>query len=819
MNTSKNNKPIKYIMKLLEETKYKYNMNFEEDIYPERLQYLIDHQDEFIEKFDKQGWDDTYNPFTIATKYLSKYNNGSVKVKYHQKNRVGRYFANGFLSMQSLNKEIRHSICKGYIDVDVENAHPVFLLFLCKKLGIPRDNLKYYVKNRKTCLKDLPNGKMVYLSLLNGGTKLYDDLDEVHKTEFIKDFKKEIENIHILLCQKFKKKYKKAKKERKEQGIDFNHKGSFVNKLLCDFENKVLMNIWEFYERPKNAVLCFDGIMIKDNKEVKLKECEAYIKKQMGLTVKLKVKPFDKGFDFTGTEMKEYKGIEYNTYFDYMKLVNQTLYMSSINAWLNNNVSLIDNGGKMTVLTKNGKMDRLTNQYAYSYSQIKTDVFLKTMNFKCLVFNDLYNEELALKVNNGTLNEKDLTPEEKMNIEQFLNGNKPYLAPIIMRAIEEREIKTYAGLEFEPFLKRNGEPKMYGAFNIFTGFPLEDVEENKDCEQFENSPLYNHIKIDMCNNNLEEFERLMDYIADMIQQPAKMRGNAHLFISEQGTGKGLLAFFIQKLLGINHCITFNNISDYFSNFNVEKSNKLFKVIEEISDKGEAFHKADILKADLTKDRERIEPKGIDAYTLNHYARYFLFSNNENAIYIENSDRRYTIHNIANTHANDKVYFKPMWDSVGNNDYCKNAFEFFANRKYEEINVMEAFINKSKKDQKLNNLSITLKMLLELLEDDFKNINRNEKGYCKISEFKDYCKDWCQENTGRFKLSTMKTQLKKFKLEEERIYDKKKKRVRVYNLNSEHIQELFKKYLKDDTMEFDIIKQHEADMDGCLFEKN
>lgn len=811
-----NNNFIKYIMELLEPSQQFEPCELKEHIYPERLKYLIDHQEEFIDKFDKQSWDDDYNPFTIATKYLEKYIGGYVKVSYHQKGGVGRYFADGSLSMQSLNKEIRHSICKGYIDVDVENAHPVFLLFICKKLNVPCVNLKKYVKNRDKYLKDLPNGKVVYLSLLNGGTKAYEDLDEKYKTTFLKDFKEEVVNIHKGLCTQFKKKYKQARKDRKAKGIDYNHRGSFVNKLLCDFENKVLQHIWAFYGKPLDAVLCFDGIMIKDHNDPKIEECEEYVKKQMGISIKLKIKPFDKGFDFSEIETQEFKEVEYKTYFDYMKLVNKTVYMQSINVWLENNISLIDNGGKLSVLTKNGKIDRLTDQYAYSFNQIKTDVFLKTTNFKCLVINEQYNKQLAEDVDEKRVDVADLTAEQKDSLEQFKNSKKPYLSPIVERAIESREIKTYAGLEFEPFLKRNGEPKMYNFFNTFTGFPLEDFEEVKGCKNFEDSLLYNHIKIDMCNNNLKEFDHLLDFIADMIQQPAMMRGNAHLFISEQGTGKGLLAFFIQKLLGINHCITFNNISDYFSNFNVDKSNKLLKVIEEVSDKGEAFYKADILKADLTKDRERIEPKGIDPYTLNHYARYLFFSNNDNAIYIENSDRRYTIHNIANTHANNKKYFKPMWDDVQDNNYCKNAFEFLAERKYDELNVMEAFVNQTKKDQKLNNLSITLKIIYELLIDDFKQLKRNENGYCKISDFKEYCQEWCQINSGRFKLSTMKTQLKKFKLEEERIHDDKKKRIRVYNFNNEYIKDLFRKYLKDDDMVFDIINHDEAEETKNLF---
>lgn len=805
-----------YIMNLLTRTDHTFK-TLQEDIYEDRLNYIINNEDLFSNQFDKTDWDKNYNPFTLAKNYLNKSINGKVNVLYRQRQGVGRFFAMKSLSLQSLSKEIRHSICKGYIDIDIENAHPTFLYYICKKMKIPHENLKKYVKNRDEILKEIgkDKGKKVFLSLLNGGNKAYDELE--NKTPFLQTFKIEIGNIHKLLCNHFKDKYNKNKTERIKSGNNFNHRGSFVNKLLCDFENKILMSMYEFYGKPNNCVWCFDGLMLKDDKgyENQLRECEEYVKEQYKINIKLKVKPFDKGFDLSKYVIPSYNGCLFNEYFDYMKFAgkNKEVELDLLEHWTNTNVFLIDGGGKNSILTRQKKIDRITKQTAFSYYQIKLDIFLKNMKINCLVKNPKFDPQLCCEIQSleeeakaegkkFNIDDLGLTLEQKKSLVRHLYTNlKDYFTEII----EDRVIKTYKDLEFIPYMKKNGEPNLYNSFNVFTGFPLEEYEyDDEEKHDFENSVFFNHIKTEMCNDNEAEFNHLLDYIADMIQKPDQMRGNAHLFISEQGTGKGLLAFFIQKLLGINHCITFDNIADYFSNFNADKSNKLFKVIEEVSDKGEAFYKADILKADLTKTRERIEPKGLDAYTLNHFARYFFFSNNDNAIYIENSDRRYTIHKIRNTYANNKKYFKPMWDDVNDNNYCKNAFEYFSNRKYEELDVMEAFINKAKKDQKLNNMSITLKMIYELIESDFEGMIRYDSGYCNVSDFKTFFKDWCEENGQRFKLSTMKTQLKKFGLEEERVYEEKK-RVRAYNMNSMFLQDKFKKFLKDDNMTFDIIK--------------
>jgi hypothetical protein len=57
------------------------------------------------------------------------------KVGYKQTHKdIGRYFAKGPFSLQSLPKEVRHTISKDYYyDVDIVNAHPVILHQYCKQ--------------------------------------------------------------------------------------------------------------------------------------------------------------------------------------------------------------------------------------------------------------------------------------------------------------------------------------------------------------------------------------------------------------------------------------------------------------------------------------------------------------------------------------------------------------------------------------------------------------------------------------------------------------------------------------------------------------
>jgi len=70
---------------------------------------------------------------------------------------------------------------------------------------------------------------------------------------------------------------------------------------------------------------------------------------------------------------------------------------------------------------------------------------------------------------------------------------------------------------------------------------------------------------------------------------------------------------------------------------------------------------DRLKGDQAKKYERIEKKGIDAYTIRNCARFWFFTNNRNATRVEGGARRNTYHEISGRYANNIEYFKPIWE--------------------------------------------------------------------------------------------------------------------------------------------------------------
>ena len=91
------------------------------------------------------------------------------------------------------------------------------------------------------------------------------------------------------------------------------------------------------------------------------------------------------------------------------------------------------------------------------------------------------------------------------------------------------------------------------------------------------------------------------------------------------------------------------------NFNSSIAKKLLTKVNEISDKGVHIDKHDQLKEKITCKYLTIEPKGFDSYQLDHVSRYIGFTNKDNILNIEESDRRFMMIKTENDMANNIPY--------------------------------------------------------------------------------------------------------------------------------------------------------------------
>lgn len=194
----------------------------------------------------------------------------------------GRLFSGG--SMQGIWSVYRGSLMNAIgTDIDMANAHPVILRYICKKHNIDCPQLEYYVNNRDACLSKFSNrsiGKTAYLMATNN------DKYSVKRgmPDHFKNYDKEMKRIQTELIKL--PEYNALIETIPESKLTDNYNGCAINRILCYYENIILQHAIHVVNNKglEIAILMFDGCMIYgdhyDN-TILLEDITKYVEEQM----------------------------------------------------------------------------------------------------------------------------------------------------------------------------------------------------------------------------------------------------------------------------------------------------------------------------------------------------------------------------------------------------------------------------------------------------------------------------------------------------------------------------------------------------------
>jgi hypothetical protein len=281
----------------------------------QELKYIVKNWDNYKNEcpVDKES-DYEYDPKKLCEKYISNYNK-FIKISYHKSknytSKLGRWFAKNGVGIQTFPRKIRHTICKGlYIDLDFKNCHPVILSTLCKNNNIECPYLNNYIENREILLAKWSNDldiskdecKINFLAMLNGNKTIYDIDNWV-------DMMMEFENIHksISALPIYENIYEEVRKNEIK-----NIFAKTINRILCDIENKCLVELYTIFKNKNMLyveidgvahIICaiiFDGLQIPDNEYNRerttpewLAKYSAIIENNTGYNLEITIKPFN----------------------------------------------------------------------------------------------------------------------------------------------------------------------------------------------------------------------------------------------------------------------------------------------------------------------------------------------------------------------------------------------------------------------------------------------------------------------------------------------------------------------------------------------
>jgi hypothetical protein len=680
-------------------------MEFIERLPLVKLHYLLSLSFKDYKPYDKSSSKnederkDNYNKMRNVCESFIK-TNGTIKRLYkftgdnnwgNDGQGAGRLFAVGS-GIQGLPKKIRGFLLDGITtDIDMVNAHPVILRFLCRKHNLPHKELSFYIENRDEVLSqfsDRETGKTLFLKATND-----DKLNKKEKNTIFKAYDKEMKATQKLLTKLTC--YESIVADVPSNKL-YNWYGSAMNRILCYYENKILQVIIDELNK-RNIEICapmFDGVMtygVIDS--TLLQELENTINKtfsqlDMKLSLKEHVKDIVMPDDFKLEDKPKLEIQELNTFdkvateFEktHCKIINKSMFIKEL-----------DN--EIIVMSK----EKLKTSYEHlTYQTIKDDKVQK----QGFIINWLQQND-----NQRCFDDVGVYP---------------------------------TGIQC---------PSKH--FNLWRKFPMEMINqyEKKEAEM---NLILNHIKI-LCGNDLDVYNYFIKWIAQMIQYPA-IKSICPTLISKQGAGKGTLMKLLRQMLGNDKVFETTTPSrDVWGDFNGRMCNTFLINLNELSKK-ETIECEGRIKGLITDPKLTINNKGVNQYDIDSYHRFIITTNNSEPINTSKDDRRNLIIRSSDEKCGDKDYFNKMHTILEDINVIKTCYDYFMGIEgMDKFNKIEMPLTSYQSN--LKELSVSpIEQWLEAFT--IKNYDKDQVELLGTETCKLF-KEWCEKNNVKYEIDSQK----------------------------------------------------------------
>ena len=181
--------------------------------------------------------------------------------------------------------------------------------------------------------------------------------------------------------------------------------------------------------------------------------------------------------------------------------------------------------------------------------------------------------------------------------------------------------------------------------NLFTGFTADKLT---NCKLVPIDLVLGHIKL-LCEDNVTYAEYVLNFLAHIIQYPAELTRTALVFKGIQGSGKGIFFnWFGKNIIGLKYHYTTadpTNITVHNDHLN----GKILINLDEVR-AADTYAAASQLKNKITEPIITLQNKYVKPFTVENYGRYIFFSNQDNPVKVEDTDRRYVIFKTSDRYA-------------------------------------------------------------------------------------------------------------------------------------------------------------------------
>jgi Family of unknown function (DUF5906) len=200
-------------------------------------------------------------------------------------------------------------------------------------------------------------------------------------------------------------------------------------------------------------------------------------------------------------------------------------------------------------------------------------------------------------------------------------------------------------------------------FNVWPGFAVEPSTAGA-CDLF-----LAHLRDVVCAGDEALYRWVLQWLAAMVQAPARLTGTALVFRGPMGSGKSYVGEVIGELLGTRLFGKVSKPDELTGKFNSHHQGKLLLQVEEGFFAGNRAA-VGALKNMITSDRVRIEKKYCDSYEIPNYCRLLITSNESWVIPAGLSERRFTVIDVSGARKDDWEYHKAMRVQMRSGGYAK-----------------------------------------------------------------------------------------------------------------------------------------------------
>ena len=524
-------------------------------------------------------------------------------------------------SIQGLPSKIRGFLLEGFAtDIDMKNAHPTILYYLCKRHSITCKELEYYINHRDQILEesgDRDKTKTLYLMSLNTDVILGKRSSDAN----FKAFDKEMKEIQkkITAIPEYNHIVNSVPASR-----TWNWLGSAINRILCVYENKILQEVISVINEKRIDIcsLAFDGLLIYgnyyDNDEL-LDAITTHVEgKFEGLNMKFAYKEHSDVIqmpdnyehidaEYEVQEDRTYEAVKERFEQNHCKIVKRAFFIHT-------------SDGEITYMKKDALKTAYENLKYDELVEMKEDFKIVTKSFiqEWLEDEDMYS---------------------KMDIGMYPTG---------------KECPSHH-------------------YNLWQPFDMELIGEDE--YEYNSSAVdsfRNHLKI-LCGNDNDVFEYFEKWIAQMIQYPA-VKSICPTFISKEGAGKSTLIQLLAKMFGKKKVFSTANADCIWGNFNPIMADCFLVNLNELSKK-DTMNAEGKIKEMITDPTLMINIKGVSQYPIDSFHRFIITTNSEEPVNTRKDDRRNFIIKCSDELIGNKEYFTYIYGLINDVDAVKSYYEY------------------------------------------------------------------------------------------------------------------------------------------------